>query len=83
MPQRAGLLRWMSHHLRGLLIAHLYLAYVRSTMEYASRVPLAWLHGAMPDGPCLAIREQDTLRLERTQAAAAHRIMPHGTLAKS
>ena len=26
----------MSHHLRGPLIAHLYLAYVRPTMEYAS-----------------------------------------------
>ena len=41
--KRAGLLRWMSHHLRGPLIAHLYLAYVRPTMEYASP-PLAWFH---------------------------------------
>ena len=36
--KRAGLLRWISHHLRGPLIAHLYLAFVHSTMEYASRV---------------------------------------------
>ena len=43
--KRAGLLRWMSHHLRGPLIAHLYLAYVRPTMEYAS--PL-W-HGPIRD----------------------------------
>ena len=61
--KRAGLLRWMSHHLRGPLIAHLYLAYVRPTMEYAS--PL-W-HGS--------IRDEDALQLERIQAAVARRIL--------
>ena len=53
----------MSHHLRGPLIAHLYLAYVRPTMEYAS--PL-W-HGS--------IRDEDALQLERIQAAVARRIL--------
>ena len=31
--KRAGLLRWMSHHLRGPLTTKLYLSYVRPTME--------------------------------------------------
>ena len=61
--KRAGLLRWMSHHLRGPMIAQLYLAYVRPTMEYAS--PL-W-HGS--------IREEDAIQLERIQAAVARRIL--------
>ena len=48
--KRAGLLRWMSHHLSlcGPLITHLYLAYVRPTMDYAS--PL-W-HGSIRNGRC-------------------------------
>ena len=61
--KRAGLLRWMSHHLRGPLITHLYLTYVRPTMEYAS--PL-W-HGS--------IRDEDALQLESIQAAVARRIL--------
>ena len=63
--KRAGLLLWRSHHLRGSLIAHLYLAYVRPTKGYASAL---W-HGS--------IREEDALQLERIQAAVARRIL-HG-----
>ena len=61
--KRAGLLRWMSHHLRGPLTTKLYLSYVRPTMAYAS--PL-W-HGS--------IREEDALQLERIQAAVARCIL--------
>ena len=61
--KRAGLLRWMSHHLRGPLTTKLYLSFVRPTMEYAS--PL-W-HGS--------IREEDALQLERIQTAVARCIL--------
>ena len=61
--KRAGLLRWMSHHLRGPLTTKLYMAYVRPTMEYAS--PL-W-HGS--------IREEDALPLQRIQTAVARCIL--------
>ena len=61
--KRAGLLRWMSHHLRGPLTTNLYPAYVRPTVEYAS--PL-W-HGST----C----EEDAFHLERIQTAVARCIL--------
>ena len=61
--KRAGLLRWMSHHLRGPLTTKLYLSYVRPTMEYAS--PL-WQG---------SIREEDALQPERIQTAVARCIL--------
>ena len=61
--KRAGLLRWMSHHLRGPLTTQLYLSYVRPTMEYA--IPL-W-HGS--------IREEDALQLERIETAVARCVL--------
>ena len=42
--KRAGLLRWMSHHLRGPLIAHLYLAYACTPNNGIRKPPLAWFH---------------------------------------
>ena len=61
--KRAGLLRCMSHHLRGPLIVHLYLAYVRPTIECAR----PFWHGS--------IRDEDALQLEIIQAAVARRIL--------
>ena len=43
--KRAGLLRWMSHHLRGPLTTKLYLSYKLCTPNYGVCQPsLAWLH---------------------------------------
>ena len=70
--KRAGLLRWMSHHLSHPPIAHLYLPYVCPTMEYAS--PLS--HGSTR-------RDEDALQLKRIQAqqqSLAESCMPRGTL---
>ena len=57
----------MSHHLRGPLIAHLYLAYVRPTMEYAS--PLS--HGFIRDEVFVIFK----MRYNSREAAVARRIL--------
>ncbi len=61
--RRAGLLRWMSRDLHPNVTKTLYIHYVRPTMEYASSV---W-H--------FALREEETLALERVQASVARSIL--------
>ena len=64
----AGLLRWMSHHLRGPLTTKLYLAYVRPTMEYAS--PL-W-HGSREEDPCRLQSPVASSKLRGTHTKASY-----------